>query len=404
MMTTARGDNDYVAIPAFISRVFRQSGIYVRTDRGIATPQDLRGRIIGVPEYQITANVWIRGILQDEHGVRPEEIGWRRGGVEEPGRGERAPIDLGPGIDLRQIPDDKTLSGMLEHGEIDGYIGARAPSCLGAPNVGRLYGDDYIEAEKAYFRRSGIFPIMHMVGIRKSLAAAHPWLPVSVYKAFIKAKELAVRDLGEICHLAATLPWMVHHLDEARALMGQDFWPYGLEANRHAIDTFRAITSNRAVQAARGARGIVRAVGAGPVEDLSDHESARLPLPGARHAGRSAAAAGREQNARVLAGGQSLVAMLNMRFAFPDCLIDINRVAELAYLRESDGGIEIGAMTRQRDVEFSPLVARRLPLWREAILQVGHRQTRNGAPSAAACASWIRPPSCRPWRWRWTPN
>lgn len=104
--------------------------------------------------------------------------------------------------------------------------------------MGRLYGDDYIEAEKAYFRRSGIFPIMHMVGIRKSLAAAHPWLPVSVYKAFIKAKELAVRDLGEICHLAATLPWMVHHLDEARALMGQDFWPYGLEANRHAIDTF----------------------------------------------------------------------------------------------------------------------------------------------------------------------
>ena len=104
--------------------------------------------------------------------------------------------------------------------------------------MGRLYGDDYIEAEKAYFRRSGIFPIMHMVGIRKSLAAAHPWLPVSVYKAFIKAKELAVRDLGEICHLAATLPWMAHHLDEARALMGQDFWPYGLEANRHAIDTF----------------------------------------------------------------------------------------------------------------------------------------------------------------------
>ena len=96
--------------------------------------------------------------------------------------------------------------------------------------------------------------------------------------------------------------------------------------------------------------------------------------------------------------------MLNMRFAFPDCLIDINRVAELAYLRESDGGIEIGAMTRQRDLEFSPLVARRLPLWREAILQVGHRQTRNGALSAAACASWIRPQSCRPWRWRWTPN
>lgn len=239
MMTTARGDNAYVAVPAFISRVFRQSGIYVRTDRGIKTPQDLRGKVIGVPEYQITANVWIRGILEDEYGVKPSDIKWRRGGVEEPGRGERAPIDLGREIDLQQIPDDKTLSGMLEAGEIDGYIGARAPSCFlrGAPNVGRLFGD-YIEAEKDYYRRTGIFPIMHMVGIRKSLVEEHPWLPVSVYKAFLKAKALAVKELNEICHLAVTLPWMVHHYNEARALMGEDYWPYGLEANRHTIETF----------------------------------------------------------------------------------------------------------------------------------------------------------------------
>jgi 4,5-dihydroxyphthalate decarboxylase len=239
MMTTARGDNEYVAVPAFISRVFRQSGIYVRTDRGINTPQDLRGKTIGVPEYQITANVWIRGILQDEYGVKPSDIKWRRGGVEEPGRGERAPIDLGEDIDLKQIPDDKTLSGMLEAGEIDGYIGARAPSCFlrGAPNVGRLFGD-YIEAEKDYYRRTGIFPIMHMVGIRKSLVEENPWLPVSVYKAFLKAKALAVKELDEICHLAVTLPWMVHHYNEARKIMGEDYWPYGLEANRHTIETF----------------------------------------------------------------------------------------------------------------------------------------------------------------------
>jgi 4,5-dihydroxyphthalate decarboxylase len=239
MMTTARGDNAYVGVPAFISRVFRQSGIYIRTDRGIEKPEDLIGKTIGVPEYQITANVWIRGILEDEYGVKPSDIHWRRGGVEEAGRGERAPIALGDDIDLQQVPDDKTLSGMLESGEIDGYIGARAPSCFlrGAPNVGRLFGD-YLSAEKDYFRRTKIFPIMHMVGIRKALAEQNPWLPVAVYKAFLKAKALAVKELDEICHLAATLPWMVHHFNEAKSLMGDDYWPYGLEANEHVIETF----------------------------------------------------------------------------------------------------------------------------------------------------------------------
>jgi 4,5-dihydroxyphthalate decarboxylase len=239
MMTTARGDNQYVAVPAFLSRVFRQSGIYVRTDRGIDSPKDLKGRVIGLPEYQITANVWIRGILEDEYGVKPSDIHWRRGGIEEPGRGERAPISLPDSIDLQQIPDDRTLSGMLESGEIDGYIGARAPSCFlrGAPNVGRLFRD-YVESEQDYFKRTKIFPIMHMVGIRKSLVEQCPWLPVSVYKAFITAKQLAVKELDEICHLAVSLPWMVHHHNEAKRLMGEDYWPYGLDANHHVIDTF----------------------------------------------------------------------------------------------------------------------------------------------------------------------
>ena len=239
MMTTARGDNQYVAVPAFLSRVFRQSGIYVRTDRGINRPQDLKGKRIGVPEYQITATVWIRGILEEEFGVKPSDIHWRRGGIEEAGRGERAPISLPDSVDLQQIPDDKTLSGMLEAGELDGCIGARAPSCFlrGAPHVGRLF-KDYIQDEKDYFQRTRIFPIMHMVGIRKTLVEQHPWLAVSVYKAFLKAKALAVHELNEICHLAVTLPWMVHHYNEAKALMGEDFWPYGLDANRHVIEKF----------------------------------------------------------------------------------------------------------------------------------------------------------------------
>lgn len=239
MMTLARDESDYIAIPVFLSRVFRQSGIYVRTDR-IKSPKDLVGKTIGVPEYQITANVWIRGILKDEYGINPEDIHWARGGIEEPGRDERSPIDLPETIKITQIPDDRTLSEMLESGEIDGYIGARAPSCFlrGAENVGRLFGEDYIEAEKDYYNRTQIFPIMHTVAIKRSLVEKNPWLPVSLYKAFIKSKEAAMKELNEICHLAVSLPWMVHHYNETKKIMGDDIWKYGLEENRHVLETF----------------------------------------------------------------------------------------------------------------------------------------------------------------------
>src|ERR1700754_1433193 len=141
LVTLSRGDNHYVAIPAFVSRLFRHSSIYIRTDRGIKSPADLKGKVIGLPEYQMTANVWVRGMLQDEYGVKPSDIKWRRGGLEEGGREERAKITLPPDIELKQVPDDRTLSQMLAAGEIDGVLSARAPSCVlqGAPNVGRLF-------------------------------------------------------------------------------------------------------------------------------------------------------------------------------------------------------------------------------------------------------------------------
>jgi 4,5-dihydroxyphthalate decarboxylase len=240
MATVSRGENAYIGVPAFVSRVFRHSGIYIRTDRGIRSPKDLRGKTIGLPEYQITANVWIRGMLQDDYGVRPEEVHWRRGGIEEPGRGERSPIKLPEKIDLQQIPDDKTLSGMLEKGEIDGMITARAPSCFDrrAPNVGRLF-PDFKAVEQDYFKRTGIFPIMHLIGIRKSLVEQYPWLPVNVYNAFLAAKNIAVKELNELAQLMVNLPWVVDHYNETREVMGEDFWPYGFtEQNRKQIDTF----------------------------------------------------------------------------------------------------------------------------------------------------------------------
>ena len=238
-LMTARGKNAYVGIPAFVSRLFRHSGIYVRTDRGISHPVDLRGKTIGLPEYQITANVWIRGILNDEYGVDPADIHWRRGGVEEPDRQERAPLALPPSIDLQQVPKGKTLSGMLETGELDAVMGARAPSCFlrSAPNVGRLF-DDYREAEIEYYNKRHIFPIMHIVGLRRSLAEKHPWLPVSIFKAFEAARALAMSELAQIGHLFVSLPWPVADYDRARAALGNDYWSYGFEHNRHVLETF----------------------------------------------------------------------------------------------------------------------------------------------------------------------
>ncbi len=238
-MMTSRGDCPYVAIPAFVSRLFRHSGVYIRTDRGIAGPSDLAGRIIGLPEYQITANVWIRGMLEDEYGVRPSDITWRQGGVEEAGRTERAPLNLQDDIDFQPIPSDRTLSDMLARGELDGVISARAPSCFdaGAAHVGRLF-PNYQAAEQAYFENTGLFPIMHVIGIRKSIADRHPWLAVNVYKAFAEAKALCMAELRQIGHLYASLPWSVAEYHRTAALMGPDFWSYGIAENRKVLETF----------------------------------------------------------------------------------------------------------------------------------------------------------------------
>lgn len=239
MATVSRGENAYIGVPAFVSKVFRHSGIYIRTDRGIDKPEDLQGKTIGVPEYQITANVWIRGIFQDDYGLKPEQVHWRRGGIEEPGRDERSPIKLPPNVDLQQVASTKTLSGMLENGEIDAMISARAPSCFDrrAPNVGRLF-TDFKKAEQDYFKRTGIFPIMHLIGIRKSLVEQYPWLPVTVYNAFLQAKNIAVKELNELAQLMVNLPWVVDHYNETRKIMGEDFWSYGFNENRKQMETF----------------------------------------------------------------------------------------------------------------------------------------------------------------------
>jgi len=235
--TVAAGTAAYIGIPAFVSRIFRHSGIYVRKGSGIEKPEDLRGKRIGVPEYQITAVVWMRGMMQHEYGVKPSEIHWRSGGQEEPGRHERTPLKPIPGLDLKPIGDDKTLVGMLRDGELDALFTARAPSSFikREPHIALLFPDTRA-AEQAYYRKTGLFPIMHLVGIRKSLAEKYPWLPTSVYKAFCEAKARTMIDLRDVNALMVTLPWLVAETNETAALMGDDFWKYGVAENMAEID------------------------------------------------------------------------------------------------------------------------------------------------------------------------
>ena len=237
LRTVDAGTSPYIGIPAFVSRLFRHSAVYIRTDRGINRPSDLKGKLIGLPEYQITAVVWLRGIMQDEYGVKPTDIRWRQGGIEVPGRTERTPLMPIPGLELESIPPDKTLSGMLERGELDALYSARAPSCFlkGAPNVGRLF-PNYREVEKAYYKKTAMFPIMHLVGIKREFVERHPWLPASLYKAFVEAKAYAMREVREINALPVTLPWLVAEAEETAQLMGEDFWRYGAKENAKEIE------------------------------------------------------------------------------------------------------------------------------------------------------------------------
>lgn len=238
LLSVDRGDAPYLAIPVFSSRMFRHSAIYVRTDRGIREPADLKGRSVGVPEYQVTAALWVRGMLQDEYGVRASDLRWRTGGLEEEGREEKLPLALPQGLEVLPVARGKTLSRMLAEGELDALVAPRAPSCFtrGEPGVGRLF-PDFRRVEQEYFARTGLFPIMHAIGIRRRLCERHPWLAASVAKAFARAKELAQAELGDVTALAVTLPWLAAEVEDTRARMGADWWPYGVEPNRHALET-----------------------------------------------------------------------------------------------------------------------------------------------------------------------
>jgi 4,5-dihydroxyphthalate decarboxylase len=240
LIQVSRGDGAYVAIPVFPSRGFRHSGIYVRGDRGIEAPKHLEHRLVGIPEYQMTFGLWVRGILADEYGVDTNAIRYRTAGTNAAGRVERLPLELPDALDARPLGAGKTLDTALIAGEIDAILSPTPPHSFTAGNalVRRLFPDS-ASAERAYFRRTGFFPIMHVMGIRKELVARYPELAANVYRAFSEAKRQAFVELARMMRASVpyiSIPWVEHTWSEAVALMGADYWPYGVGANRAQLE------------------------------------------------------------------------------------------------------------------------------------------------------------------------
>ena len=237
LIALSRGPTSYVAVPVFLSRMFRHSAVYIRCDRGIEGPADLRGKTIGVPEYQMSAVMWFRGFLKDEFGIETKDINWVQAGLENPGRRDKFPLNLPEGFPLTSR-NDVSLSQMLADGELDGVMSARTPSCYtkGHPQVRRLF-PDYRAAERDYYKKTGIYPIMHALGIRRDIYDKNRWLAASLFKAYLQAKRLADAEFVETAALKIGLPWITAEYESTVATLGPDFWSYGVEPNRKTLAT-----------------------------------------------------------------------------------------------------------------------------------------------------------------------
>lgn len=238
VLSLQRPDPAFIAIPVFPSRYFRHQSVFINRKSGIESPSDLRGKRIGTPEYQMTAAVWQRGFLEDDFGVAVEDYEVFTGGIEAPGRHEKIPLPTPDTIRITPIGPDQTLSQMLADGEIDAIASASTPSSFRtSPDVVRLF-PDFEAVEQDYYRRTAIFPIMHVIVIRREVYAAYPWLARTMMKAFAEALDIARDDLQYRSALRIMLPWLTANVEEAIELMGPKYFEYGIEPNRHVIDAF----------------------------------------------------------------------------------------------------------------------------------------------------------------------
>jgi 4,5-dihydroxyphthalate decarboxylase len=219
-----------VALPVFVSRVFRHSAIYTGKNSSIEKPKDLEGKRVGIPEWAQTAGIYVRGMLQHEYGVDLARIDWRQAGVREAGRVEKVELRLPPGVKIQAMPQH-TLAGMLAAGELDAAISARDPG-------GERLLANHRELEAEYFRKTRIFPIMHVVVMRREAYERDRWIAMNLFKAFEEAKQLALERIADIGASQVPIAWVADHARQWQAMAGQDFWPYGIEPNRPTLEAF----------------------------------------------------------------------------------------------------------------------------------------------------------------------
>jgi 4,5-dihydroxyphthalate decarboxylase len=236
-LLTHLADGPFIAIPVFPSRMFRHTSVYVNGTAGIGKAQDLAGKTVGVAEYQLTANVWIRGILADHYGLPVESVKYRTGGLNTPGRHEKFSVNLPPQIDIAPVAEGQTLSGLLAAGEIDAIYSPRAPESFGGPSVRRLFDDSRAEEER-YYSETGIFPIMHVLVIHRRVYESNRWIARELLKAFTAAKDIAFAELRRTVALSISLPWVREEFESTVERMGPDFWAYGIEPNRTVLSSF----------------------------------------------------------------------------------------------------------------------------------------------------------------------
>lgn len=231
-------DCDLVAIPVFPSRAFRHSSIYVRGDSPLRSPTELEGLRVGIPEWAQTASIYTRGLLAHEYGVPLTAVQWTQAGVNEAGRKEKVTLRLPDGVRYRSEPT-RSLNDMLVEGELDAVFSARAPQALtrGGGALRRLFADPRAE-ELAYWKKTGIFPIMHVLALRREVVLAHPWIAMNLLQAFEEAKRRSLERISDITASPVPLPWVANHAELSREILGDDFWPYGIEANRATLQAF----------------------------------------------------------------------------------------------------------------------------------------------------------------------
>jgi 4,5-dihydroxyphthalate decarboxylase len=234
-----RGACPFVAIPVALSKIFRHSCIYVRTDAGIKKPEDLKGKRVGTSQYSSTALMFMRGMLQHEYGVLDSDMHWFMGGLNTFTEQPLIPLNLPERVKLDFLTGGQTLEGMFEAGDLDALLSIYIPQLFlnGSPRIARLF-PNFKQVEQDYYRKTRIFPIMHTIVLRDDVYREHPWAAQSLYRAFSDAKDLAVNGLYDTDALHLALPWLLDHVEEAWRVFGKDFWAYGLEPNR---PTFTAI-------------------------------------------------------------------------------------------------------------------------------------------------------------------